>query len=81
MKDLLRGVTDAELSGGLFHRYGVAHEQFAWDIRSEPAVIDVFASIWGTEELLVSFGEYVAIKDTVNRSEAEQPLTKPAQIV
>ena len=43
--------------GGLFNRHGSGHEQFAWDIRSEPAVIDVFAGIWGTQELLVSFGE------------------------
>jgi hypothetical protein len=42
--------------GGLFNRYGCGHEQFAWDIRSEPALIDVFAQIWGTDELLVSFG-------------------------
>ncbi|KAL7420497.1 hypothetical protein Q5752_004447 [Cryptotrichosporon argae] len=41
--------------GGLFHRYGAGHEQFAWDIRAEPALIDVFARIWGTDELLVSF--------------------------
>ncbi|ORY27108.1 hypothetical protein BCR39DRAFT_560206 [Naematelia encephala] len=41
--------------GGLYKRYGVAHEQFAWDIRTEPAVIDAFAQIWGTDELLVSF--------------------------
>lgn len=41
--------------GGLYHRYGVGHEQFAWDIRSEPGVIESFAKIWGTDELLVSF--------------------------
>lgn len=37
--------------------YSIAHEQWAWDIRQEPAVIDVFAKVWGTNELLVSFGE------------------------
>lgn len=41
--------------GGLYHRYGVAHEQFAWDIRTEPGVVDVFAKIWGTDELIVSY--------------------------
>lgn len=41
--------------GGLYHRYGVAHEQFAWDIRTDPAVVDVFARIWGTQELIVSY--------------------------
>ncbi|GMK59661.1 hypothetical protein CspeluHIS016_0802670 [Cutaneotrichosporon spelunceum] len=41
--------------GGLYHRYGVSHEQFAWDIRSEPGVIDAFAKLWGTDELGVSY--------------------------
>ncbi|WRT66716.1 uncharacterized protein IL334_003679 [Kwoniella shivajii] len=41
--------------GGLFNRHGAAHEQFAWDIRSEPGIIDTFAKIWGTDELLVSY--------------------------
>lgn len=31
------------------------HEQWAWDIRTEPELIKVFAKIWGTDELLVSF--------------------------
>jgi len=41
--------------GGLFNRHGCGHEQFAWDIRAEPGLIDAFANIWGTQELLVSF--------------------------
>ncbi|WVQ84410.1 hypothetical protein IAT38_006562 [Cryptococcus sp. DSM 104549] len=41
--------------GGLFNRHGCHHEQFVWDIRSEEGVIDAFAKIWGTDELLVSF--------------------------
>ncbi|WVN90799.1 uncharacterized protein L203_106042 [Cryptococcus depauperatus CBS 7841] len=40
---------------GVFNRHGVHHEQFVWDIRAEPGVIEAFAKIWGTEELLVSF--------------------------
>ena len=46
--------------GGLFHRNGAGQEQFAWDIRSEPGLIDAFAKIWGTDELLVSVGEYLS---------------------
>ncbi|WVQ84829.1 hypothetical protein IAT38_006986 [Cryptococcus sp. DSM 104549] len=42
-------------AGGLFNRHGAGHEQFAWDIRSEEGIIDAFAKIWGTDELLVSF--------------------------
>lgn len=38
-----------------FNTYGVVHEKFMWDARMEPGVLDVFAKIWGTEELLVSF--------------------------
>ncbi|ORX37087.1 hypothetical protein BD324DRAFT_642094 [Kockovaella imperatae] len=41
--------------GGLFNRHASGHEQFAWDIRAEPGLIDVFAKIWGTDELAVSF--------------------------
>lgn len=38
-----------------FSQYGVSHEKFMWDARLEPGVIDAFAKIWGTDELLVSF--------------------------
>ncbi|KAM0426392.1 hypothetical protein ACHAPT_008438 [Fusarium lateritium] len=39
----------------IFTHYGVAHERFIWDIRLEPGIIDVFAKLWDTRELLVSF--------------------------
>jgi ectoine hydroxylase-related dioxygenase (phytanoyl-CoA dioxygenase family) len=38
-----------------FNYYGVVHERFMWDIRLEPGVVDVFARLWHTDELLVSF--------------------------
>ncbi|KAJ5825293.1 hypothetical protein N7474_002431 [Penicillium riverlandense] len=38
-----------------FSAYAVAHEKFMWDARMEPGVVDAFAKIWGTDELLVSF--------------------------
>ena len=38
-----------------FHAYAVAHEKFMWDARMEPGVLDAFAKIWGTTELLASF--------------------------
>nr|AOR51877.1 phytanoil-CoA dioxygenase [Phaffia rhodozyma] len=41
--------------GGLYSAYGVGHQQFLWDIRQEPGLIDTFATVWGTSELLVSF--------------------------
>ena len=33
----------------------VGHSQISWDIRTHPKVIECFASIWGTDDLLVSF--------------------------
>ncbi|KAJ9101873.1 hypothetical protein QFC21_003213 [Naganishia friedmannii] len=41
--------------GGLYNALGVGHEDLLWRIRLEPALIDVFSKIWGTDELLVSF--------------------------
>lgn len=38
-----------------FDNYCVVHEKFMWDARQEPGVIEPFAKIWGTHELLVSF--------------------------
>lgn len=29
-----------------------------WDLRSEPGLIDKFEKVWGTRELLVSYGTY-----------------------
>ncbi|KAJ6455871.1 hypothetical protein C8R45DRAFT_1036001 [Mycena sanguinolenta] len=38
-----------------YEAYGVVHEKFMWDVRMEPGVIEPFAKIWGTPDLLVSF--------------------------
>jgi hypothetical protein len=38
-----------------FNGYSVVHEKFMWDARMEPGVLDTFAKIWGTDELLSSF--------------------------
>ncbi|KAJ4417477.1 hypothetical protein N0V82_006141 [Gnomoniopsis sp. IMI 355080] len=45
----------AHIKGGMYHGYSVAHEKFFWDARTEPTIIDAFAKIWGTPNLLVSF--------------------------
>jgi hypothetical protein len=47
----------------MFNRHGVQHEQWVWDIRSEPGLVNVFAQIWGTDELLVSFGTYICVAE------------------
>lgn len=38
-----------------FNQYGVVHERFIWEARTEPKILETFAKIWGTDELLVSF--------------------------
>lgn len=38
-----------------FTAYSVCHEKFMWDARLEPAVVDAFATLWGTSDLIVSF--------------------------
>ncbi|PWY63141.1 hypothetical protein BO83DRAFT_371582 [Aspergillus eucalypticola CBS 122712] len=58
--------------GGLYSRYGVGHEQFVWDLKSEPGLVEKWEQIWGTRELLVSF-------DGLNLSlpEKERPKSDP----
>ncbi|KAK2589642.1 hypothetical protein QQS21_012682 [Conoideocrella luteorostrata] len=41
--------------GGLFDHFSFAHAQFVWDCKSEPKVRQIFADIWGTDKLTVSF--------------------------
>ncbi|KAJ5107230.1 Phytanoyl-CoA dioxygenase [Penicillium angulare] len=45
------------IAGGAnnYTAYSVAHEKFMWEARMEPKVLEAFAKIWGTDELLVSF--------------------------
>lgn len=34
---------------------GFGQEQFVWDIKTEPGVLEVFEKLWGTDKLVVSF--------------------------
>ncbi|WWD19949.1 hypothetical protein CI109_104422 [Kwoniella shandongensis] len=43
------------VKGGMFHSYGFCHEKYLWDLRCEPGIIDAFAKVWGTDELITSF--------------------------
>jgi len=43
------------MKGGMIHGYGIGHEQWVWDVRTEPGVIDAFAKVWGTDQLVTSF--------------------------
>ena len=38
-------------------RFSFAHAQFVWDAKSEPGIVDLFKTVWGTDQLTVSFGE------------------------
>ncbi|KAI5200103.1 hypothetical protein E4T39_05850 [Aureobasidium subglaciale] len=40
---------------GLLQAYGATHESFTWDVRQEPAVIDVFAHLYQDQDLICSF--------------------------
>ncbi|EED13683.1 conserved hypothetical protein [Talaromyces stipitatus ATCC 10500] len=40
---------------GMILNYGVTHEQWVWDIRGEPGVIDAFAKVYADDDLIVSF--------------------------
>jgi ectoine hydroxylase-related dioxygenase (phytanoyl-CoA dioxygenase family) len=40
---------------GIIHQYNAAHWQHVWDLRCEPKIIDIFAKLWKTRKLLVSF--------------------------
>ncbi len=43
------------VDGGIMPWQGSGQSEFAWFVRSRPALVSVFASLWGTDELLVSF--------------------------
>ncbi|CAK7205977.1 hypothetical protein SEUCBS139899_008760 [Sporothrix eucalyptigena] len=38
-----------------YEHYSVVHEKFMWEARQEPKVLEAFAKLWGTDELIVSF--------------------------
>lgn len=44
---------------GMYLNYCAAHEKYVWQAKQEQGVLDAFATLWGTHELLASF-------DTVN---------------
>ncbi|KAK7734774.1 hypothetical protein SLS63_004194 [Diaporthe eres] len=44
-----------KLRGGLYNRYSVGHEAFVWKIRSQPKILEAFAQLWGTGDLIASF--------------------------
>ncbi|GAB7332642.1 hypothetical protein MBLNU13_g04403t3 [Cladosporium sp. NU13] len=45
----------AHMKGGMYHGYSIQHEKFMWEARQEPGVLEAFARLWETQDLLVSF--------------------------
>jgi hypothetical protein len=59
------------------HGYGLPHEKFTWDIRSEPGVVGAFEKVYQTEDLVVSFdGINLAFP---NRTDLKQNIPWPHQ--
>ena len=52
-------------------------EAFLWRIRQEPKVIEAFAKLWGTDELVVSFdGFTVSLPGSMQQSDEMKELAK-----
>ncbi len=45
------------MHGMLLQHFGVGHSQFMWNLRQNPSIVAIFATLWGVkpEDLLVSF--------------------------
>ncbi|ROW00090.1 hypothetical protein VSDG_03550 [Cytospora chrysosperma] len=41
--------------GGLYTRYSIGHEAFVWKIRSQSKILEAFAQLWDTDDLIASF--------------------------
>lgn len=42
-------------SNGIFKYHEVGHQRFAWLLRTNPKIIDIFKSLWDTDSLVTSF--------------------------
>ena len=54
------------MHGMLLQHFGIGHSQFMWNLRQNPNIVAIFATLWGVrpEDLLVSFdGASIHIKD------------------
>jgi len=62
---------------GMYNRNNIGHEQFVWNVRQEPKILEVFEKVWGTNELLVSFdGANISIPLDMQKEEYA-PIAKP----
>ena len=51
-------VHDIDHLAVVIQHYGISHEDFIWQLRQEPGIIDVFEKVWGTEDLICSFDAF-----------------------
>ncbi|KAJ9113566.1 hypothetical protein QFC20_001917 [Naganishia adeliensis] len=62
---------------GMAINYAAPHEDFVWQVRSEPGVVSAFEKVYGTKDLIVSFD---AINVTFpNRTDIKKPEAWPHQ--
>jgi len=58
---------------GMIMGYGICHEQFVWDIRGEPGVVEAFEKVYDDEDLIVSFD----VINTQLANRTDMPENKP----
>ncbi|OTB01412.1 hypothetical protein M426DRAFT_266337 [Hypoxylon sp. CI-4A] len=56
-----------------YEHYGVVHERFMWEARQEPGVVDAFAKVWGTKDLIVSFDSLNVTLPNLKKARAPWP--------
>ena len=50
-----RSLSSLNPKHGMLHQHYIGHAQCLWDVRTNQKIIDVFSSLYGTKDLLVSF--------------------------
>ena len=60
-----------QVSHGVIQHYEIGHQQFMWDLRCEPTLLNAFADLWNcsTESLLCSFdgANYIPAPESTKR--------------
>ena len=53
---------------GIIQHFRIGHAQFIWNLRQNKKIIDIFATLWNTKELLVSFDAMSIMRPTYTKS-------------
>tara|TARA_B100000497_G_C7588664_1_gene354077 strand:- start:80 stop:1000 length:921 start_codon:yes stop_codon:yes gene_type:complete len=54
---------------GIFKFLEIGHQEFAWNIRTRPQIINIFKKIWNTDDLVVSFDGSCYISKDCNKKD------------